>query len=569
MKKNWATFFQNLTFQYKVILITLLAGFLPLSLLTFFSFAIIQHFTLQAEKNKNEDNLSAAYQQVSTTLSIYEESLAFLVNNDQLKQEISLKNPTNYDQYNLYVYTVVPLFNSINAQQPKIKNISLYTTLPIYNHGKFVKKITPNDLTSHFIVNQTTAPSYYFDEENKQIYLYSQIFSRQSDEQHFIVFTLDAHQLFVPLEQLSNEPFNLQITTATDELLFSTSKSKDQSQTDLIADGLDYFFRSEQSLEKGLKNGWTITFTRSFSSMYRGTFLLLLFAAGIGLFALTMLFLAIWSLSKTVTYPIKRLATQMSNLDEHNLLEQQLDYQASDEIGQLYLAFNQMIQQIHHLIEDVYQSDLKQKKHELRALQAQINPHFFYNSLSLISNKALMSGQEEISEMAQLLSRFYRLSLNNGKTLLTIGQELDLTITYTQIQLKMHRHSFDFEYEIEDNILNEKIINLLIQPFIENAIFHGIDHIEDGRRGRLSLRGYEKENFIYFEIEDNGCGMTAEQLDSLFCQRTQHYGIYNVQQRIALYYQKEDGIHYQSVLNQGTCVTLILPKQIKIDEITT
>ena len=171
-----------------------------------------------------------------------------------------------------------------------------------------------------------------------------------------------------------------------------------------------------------------------------------------------------------------------------------------------------------------------------------------------------MIGNEEISDMAQLLSQFYRLSLNNGKNRLTIQKEMDLTVTYANIQLKMHRNSFDLITEIEEDILHFEIINLLIQPFVENAIFHGIDHIEDNRRGKLSIKGYYLNNQIYFEVSDNGVGMTENQLSNIMSPNNQqHYGIYNVQQRILLYYGSSDAIHYISSPNKGTKVTIILP----------
>ncbi|HIZ54379.1 MAG TPA: histidine kinase, partial [Candidatus Enterococcus avicola] len=196
-------------------------------------------------------------------------------------------------------------------------------------------------------------------------------------------------------------------------------------------------------------------------------------------------------------------------------------------------------------------------------LQAQINPHFFYNSLSLINNKAIMIGNQEISEMAQLLSAFYRLSLNNGKNRLSVKQELDLTIAYTQIQLKMHRDSFDFKTDIDTTLYPYEIMNLLIQPFIENAIFHGIDHIEDGRRGVVHLNGYEDDGAIYFEIIDNGAGMSTEQIAAILeSQQGQHYGIFNIQQRMNLYYGDKGTIIYQSVLGEGTKITIRLPKII-------
>lgn len=564
MMLRWQVFFQNLKLKRKVLLISALAGFVPLCLLTIFSLVIIQRFTSEAEKNKNTDNLTSAYQQINSTLSTYEEALSFIVNNDQLQRGISLKDPSNYDQYNLYIHTIVPLFNSITAQQPNIKNITLYTSMDIFNHGNFVKKFDERDLTRYFIFNQTTTPEYFYDRTSERIYLYSQLFSRQSDETHLIVFELDPKIIFKNLENISNEDYRLTVTDPLSRNLFYHSSINEQS--DFLTSWLGLFFKGEDINQRLLANRWVIELSRPVASMYRGTFLLILIAGALVLFSLLVLFISLWSLSKSVVSPLQKLVNEMAQADEEDFLDHQLHYESNDEIGQLYEAFNDMLGKIKILIDEVYQGEINQKKHELRALQAQINPHFFYNSLSLISNKAVMTGNTEISEMAQLLSKFYRLSLNNGKNRLSIRQEMDLTITYAQIQLKMHRNSFDLITEIDEDILDFEIMNLLIQPFVENAIFHGIDHIEDDRRGKLIVKGYESQDMICFEVIDNGAGMTKDALDNIMQRQKQHYGIYNVQQRIALYYNKEDGISYESQVQKGTKVTVRLPKDQLIEK---
>lgn len=561
MIRRWKYFFQNLQLKNKVLLIFSVAGIFPLLLLTIFSLVIIQYFTLQTERNKNEDNLLSAYQQLNATLSSYEDALAFLVNNDQLDRELSLKDPTNYDQYNLYIYTIVPLFNSITALQPDIQNITLYTTLDVYNHGEFVRKIEKDDITRFFTFDKKTSTEYFYDKPNDRMYLYSQLFSRNSKEKHVIVFDIDPNTLFGNISPISEESYTLSIQDRYGRDLFYRTQKPDDRSNQLFPKLLAAFYPGDDRYQKTLSNGWVVQFRRPLATMYHGTLLLILFATSLLLISLLLVFVAIWSLNKTVVSPLQTLSKEMGTIDEQDFLKHQLTYEAKDEIGQLYHEFNQMLSTIHTLIDDVYQGEINQKKHELRALQAQINPHFFYNSLSLINNKAVMIGNQEISEMAQLLSTFYRLSLNNGKNRLSVKQELDLTIAYAQIQLKMHRDSFDLVTEIDEQIYSYEIMNLLIQPFVENAIFHGIDHIEDERRGRLLLKGYATAHSIYIEVSDNGAGMDNEQIATILkSQQGEHYGIYNIQQRMALYYGTRGSIAYHSQIGIGTKVTIRLPK---------
>lgn len=531
-------------------------------MLTFFSIGIIRHFIFERETINNQDNLSSIYQQINLRLTTYEEAISFITSSQFLIDELAIENPSNFEQYDLYINTVVPLFRSIYSQKDSIANITLYTTINLYNHGIYVKKIEPNDITSNFKLNNTTSISYYFDEENQQIYLYSQLFSARNKDTNIIVFQLSPQAIFKDLDTVSNDPYNLKVVNLEDQVLFQFSNETKSENLSFFSRFFQKFDHSSIENKKLLNNSWEIVLSRPTYSIYNGVFALVFVAFLIFLFAIITLSLSITALSRTVVAPIQKLATQMNDLPEKTL-NIKPTYQSNDEIGKLYNSFYRMIQQIQELIDKVYKSEIQQQKHELRALQAQINPHFFYNSLSLINNKAVISGNDDISEMARLLSQFYRLSLNDGKSRLLIAKELDLTITYAKIQMKMHNYSFDLELDIDENIKQYEIITLLIQPFVENAIFHGIDHIEDDRRGKLVIRGIDLVDNLQFEIIDNGHGMTPEQTQSVLTHKGKHYGIRNVKQRIALYYGLNDAINYESQLGKGTTVQITIPKKLK------
>ncbi|MFL2101181.1 sensor histidine kinase [Desemzia sp. FAM 23989] len=557
--------FQRFSFQKKIVAISFISGIFPIVILTIFSIAIIQHFILSQEKSNNEDNLTSVYQQIDLRLKTYEDALSFLSSSRFLIDGLSIESPSNFEQYDLYMNTLVPLFSSIHSQQDMLSNITLYTTIDLFDHGNYVKKIATDDITTNFKLNNTTKVSYFFDTKSKKIFLYSQIFSNIREDINIVVFEIAPEVIFQNLDTISNDPYALTIQTDKEETLFHFSNQPKQSQLSFIHRLLQPFAQSSSEGTKTFANSWSLTFSRPFYSIYTGVLILIFVAFLIFVFVLLMLTLSIWGLSKTVVLPIQQLTETMKGSPE-NTLKLKPTYQLDDEIGYLYRSFYQMIQQIQNLIDQVYKSEINQKKHELRALQAQINPHFFYNSLSLISNKAIMIGNEEISEMTQLLSRFYRLSLNNGKNTLSIEKELDLTLTYAKIQLKMHNNSFDLITDVHHDIKEYEIITLLIQPFVENAIFHGIDHIEENRRGILTIRGSLVDDFIQFEITDNGAGMTSDQVSNILKHHSKHYGIQNVQQRISLFYDINNAISYKSELNVGTTVLIKLPKERSINE---
>ena len=540
----------------------LVSALVPLLVLTIFSFVLIHYFVTEKEKTNNIDNLNAAVNQLEVKLASYEDALNFLVNNNQLINGLSLNEPSNFEQYYFYTNDIVPLFKNIRYQHPDVLSVTLYTSLEFYNHGEYVKKIVPGDLTEHLNINTSTEPAYYYDPINKELYLYNHLFSKKSNDLNLIVFRLDTSNVFKHLDKLSNDPYTLEILGNNNKPVYFFSNEKSKISQDFLAQSIQLINKKSLiNTDKIKQTDWSLSFSRPYAQINRGFILLILSALGVFSLAFILLAIFVSQLSKSIVSPLESLAKEMEVLPSSNF-ELTYYYESEDEIGQLYKQFDQMLHQIKTLIDEVYEGEITQKKHELRALQSQINPHFFYNSLSLINNKAIMTGNEEISEMALLLSQYYRLSLNGGKHLISIEKELELTITYANIQQKMHHYSFDLTTNISNDIQQIQMINLLIQPFVENAIFHGIDHIADNRKGLLKIEALDLEDDFQFIISDNGAGMTKDTMDNLFDHPSEHYGLRNVQQRILLYYGKEDAITCESTKGVGTTFTITLPKKI-------
>lgn len=297
MKNKIRSVFQNLSFQRKIIVISFVASLFPLLLLTFFSIGIIQHFIVEREKSNNQDNLTSTYQQINLRLTTYEEAISFLTSSQFLVDELAIENPSNFEQYDLYTNTIVPLFQSIYSQQETIANITLYTSINLYDHGKYVKKIIPGDITSHFKLNNTTNSSYFVDTDNNQIYLYSQLFSAKNKDTNIIVFQLSPEAIFDNLENISNEPYQLTITDAEQKNLFQFSNERPE-QLGVLSRIFQRFNQSQIQNKKQLKNSWEITFSRPMYSVYNGIFLLVSAAGFIFLFAILMLSLSIIGLSE-------------------------------------------------------------------------------------------------------------------------------------------------------------------------------------------------------------------------------------------------------------------------------
>lgn len=217
-----------------------------------------------------------------------------------------------------------------------------------------------------------------------------------------------------------------------------------------------------------------------------------------------------------------------------------------------------MVEETKTLIHKVYVEEIARKEYEMKALQAQINPHFLYNSLSLINWRAIRLRAPEISEMAQLLSTFYRTTLNKGDNMIRVSDEILNVQSYLRIQLIMHSNSFEADYRIEDEILSCRMPNLMLQPLIENAILHGIENREEGG-GNICVTGRREQDCIVFQVQDNGVGIPPERLPLLLQTQSKGYGLKNVNDRARLMYGPEYGLTIDSTVQVGTKVTLRIP----------
>lgn len=259
-----------------------------------------------------------------------------------------------------------------------------------------------------------------------------------------------------------------------------------------------------------------------------------------------------------VVSDITRLEENMHEVEKGNRTLMVVS-DSKDEIGGLIRGFGSMLAEINRLIKENYENKLSLRKAEMKALQAQINPHFLYNSLSLINWKAIEAGADDISEVTLALSSFYRTSLNRGKNVLTVEKEIENVKSYIKIQSYMHDNSFDTVIDVDEGILKYQTLNLLLQPLVENAIDHGIDMKEDGR-GFIKIIGRQTADTITLTVEDNGVGMDEETAQKIITFKSKGYGVANVNQRIRLFYGQPYGLKIESSIGSGTHCTVTIPK---------
>ncbi|PHV70442.1 hypothetical protein CS063_10130 [Sporanaerobium hydrogeniformans] len=262
---------------------------------------------------------------------------------------------------------------------------------------------------------------------------------------------------------------------------------------------------------------------------------------------ITMAFILI---SRAISRPLEKLERVIAQCRKGNYsVEEDFD---DSEIGEIGHQFLEVVNNNIRLKDDLMHTTIKQKEAELMALQEQINPHFLYNTLDLLYWKAEINEQREIADLTILLSNIFKLTLNKGELITEVKKEIEHITYYTKIQKMRYGKRLDIVIDIEESILSCKIIKLLLQPIVENAIQHGIEPKIGG--GQVVIRGYREGEKLIFSISDNGVGIKdIEQLE-------EGYGFKNVKERIALYYGQNGNIEVTSEWNKGTCVRILLEK---------
>lgn len=259
---------------------------------------------------------------------------------------------------------------------------------------------------------------------------------------------------------------------------------------------------------------------------------------------------------------LKKLNVEMTGLESGNLNANLSITTEEDEIEEIYHNFNGMVQEVQRLMQEHYQLGKEVKMAEVRALQAQINPHFLYNTLDLINWISMDYGAEEIGTLTWNLARFYRLSLNHGKSLISIGEEVEHVEVYVNIENYHFDNAISLEVDVPEELKSYACLNIILQPFVENAIVHGIAEKPDIESCEIRICARREEQDIVFSVQDDGPGVDVKEMQKETQQdiRTaQHgYGVRNINFRLKLCFGEKYGVTYLES-EKGTHVEIKIP----------
>ena len=262
-------------------------------------------------------------------------------------------------------------------------------------------------------------------------------------------------------------------------------------------------------------------------------------------------------IAKNVIYPIQRLVDSMAEVQNGWLHRVSMNVN-DDEIGLLKNSYNAMLIEINQLIEELLQKEKTLRMAELDALQEQMKPHFLYNTLDMIRYMALENRTDEVYNMLETLGNFYRRFLSKGSTDLSLGEEIEIVKSYLTLQRTRVEDIFTDEYEIEEGLSSIRVPRLILQPLVENSIYHGIR--PKGEHGVIRVTVKRQEDFLFLSIYDNGIGMSAHQRELLFSGKdSRSFGFQGTIERIRYYYKTEDVFEIHSTEGEYCEIILKLP----------
>lgn len=556
---------KDMKLRNKITLNYVCFGLIPLLLIGSFAMHHVQNIMFEQEAVRNQDYLKQAIFAVNGQLNVYNALSDYVSFNNTVSRICKGEYESEYERYVDYTDGFKALIGSMKYFHNEIEHIVLYLNQQGVEYEDCIMPIT--EIQQQKWYDNLENNSIKWVANKNKVFLVRQIpFIRENGKINVLYIEINRKNLFQWFENMTDTDYGIYLVNENNRIIYNTQKFSKKNRNQILS------LKEVKKEKKNQKNyivtkeeiedsGWSVYLYRPSTVIREKIEDILHKVIFTVLISSIICLICIRSLTKKTVRGIEQLQKNMKEIEKGNF-ELHVHSESKDEVGDLIRGFGAMVSKIRILIEEVYTGNIKQKEYEMRALQAQINPHFLYNSLSLINWMALEEGQEEISKITLAMSSFYRTALNKGNNIILLENEIENIKSYLEIQLMMHDYEFDVEIKVDDTIKKCEVLNLILQPMLENAIEHGIDLKTDGR-GKIRVEAIDRGDVLLLEVEDNGIGMEEEVQDVILTKQSKGYGLRNVNERIRLYYGEEYHITIESKLGVGTKIITTLPKRIR------
>lgn len=565
---NTGTKKKGMRLKSKLAMVYILAGFLPIVVILFVNYFQMRSVFKNQETNTLYSFINRSTLDLDDKFKKYAE-LAKLITNDEnvndILSTIYLDDNRINEKFDL---SVAPSLDTFIYFHNEVSKITIYTDRIVDYKNKYLAPIEELKKADWYeSIADSRNNNWIAGTDEKTIVLVRKM---QSLEENgitgYFYEKINYDNVFEDLSENISDNYGICVSDRLGQNIYSydtfTDKNKEYNLslpeiTKKYPDkNKDYFIVKKTIPE----TGWNVWLYKPEKLMGTSIRQINIITFGGTLVCLVATFMCIRFTAIFVTTRIGKLQKAVARVEKEDF-SYALNTTSQDEIGELITSFSKMERKLNYLINEVYKSRIKEKEYEMKALQAQINPHFLYNTLSLINWKAIEAGKRDISKITLALSAFYRTSLNKGNNITHISGEIENMRSYLSIQLMLHDDGFDVTEDIDDSVLEYTCPNLILQPLIENAIDHGIDVMPRDRRGVISVICKDMDTYIQFVIKDNGIGMTKEQTVKILTKDSKGYGVRNVNERLKLCYGEEYPMIIKSKENTGTEVIITIPKK--------
>lgn len=565
---NTGTKKKGMRLKSKLAMVYILAGFLPIVVILFVNYFQMRSVFKNQETNTLYSFINRSTLDLDDKFKKYAE-LAKLITNDEnvndILSTIYLDDNRINEKFDL---SVAPSLDTFIYFHNEVSKITIYTDRIVDYKNKYLAPIEELKKTDWYDnIADSRNNNWIAGTDEKTIVLVRKMQSLEENGINgYFYEKINYDNVFEDLSENISDNYGICVSDRQGQNIYSydtfTDKNKEYNLslpeiTKKYTDkNKDYFIIKKTIPE----TGWNVWLYKPEKLMGTSIRQINIITFGGTLVCLVATFMCIRFTAIFVTTRIGKLQKAVARVEKEDF-SYALNTTSQDEIGELITSFSKMERKLNYLINEVYKSRIKEKEYEMKALQAQINPHFLYNTLSLINWKAIEAGKRDISKITLALSAFYRTSLNKGNNITHISGEIENMRSYLSIQLMLHDDGFDVTEDIDDSVLEYTCPNLILQPLIENAIDHGIDVMPEDRRGVISVICKDMDTYIQFVIKDNGIGMTKEQTVKILTKDSKGYGVRNVNERLKLCYGEEYPMIIKSKENTGTEVIITIPKK--------
>lgn len=552
--------YKDLKYRYKTTLLIVLAGMLPVVIIVTYMQTGMLKLLKEQETDSMQNSVNQAVDAMENQIQIYENLINYLSYSQDLRNVLSQTGESDYEKYIQYKDVVDPLLEMPQVYHKEINGITIYSGNIDVAHGSSL--VPMEELKSEEWAGKLEDSSileWFVQRGAKKKIVAARKFYDNEDITAVLAMQLDYSDLLEPFSSLLKDNVGGIIVDEDGKVIYSSYSMEDKYRPK-SPESLEYLKKNYVCMDRDMEEmGWHFYLYRPESVITQSAYMLLLRNIPIVILCIVLLVVLGYAFSKRLVSCLERLTENMNQV-HLGFRKVTVDSDSKDEVGTLIRSFRRMMEELNKLISEVYEAKIELQHTEMKALQAQINPHFLYNSLSIINWKAIEAGEDEISKVTLDLSTYYRTSLNRGETMTTVENEIRNIQAYLNIQLIMHDNSFRVEEEIDESCYQIQTPKLILQPLVENAIDHGLDPLEKEEK-ILTISVKKEGGVVVFRVQDNGNGMPQEKAEQILEIQSPGYGVHNVYDRIKLLYKEKGSMQIVSEEGVGTTVEIRIPEK--------